>query len=158
MLLCLLTACGYSRAVNRSSLVHGRTLYPGLLVNRTVHPNVETDFRKALQDELALHGENIRSEKDADLIFSGELSADPVTITSYSEADKAMLHGIALTAVMQLTENKSGRVIWKHTVTQKQDYPATIDLGLQRNSRDAAISALCTRIARIVVQQMNQDF
>jgi hypothetical protein len=69
-----------------------------------------------------------------------------------------MMYSIVLTAAVQLSERQSGKVIWKTEETAKQEYPATADLGLQRNSRDAAIRALCSRMANNIVQRMAQAF
>jgi len=158
ILLALLSGCGYSLAGRSTPLLEGRSLYPAMFANRTYQPNIEAEFRKALLGELALRGENIRPESSAELILTGELESSSINTTAYSAADKAMMYSIVLTATVQLTERKSGRVIWKAAETAKQEYPATADLGLQRNSRDAAISVLCSRMAKIIVQRMDQAF
>ena len=158
ILLLMLSGCGYSRAGRSSPLLQGRSLHLTMFANRTYQPDIEAEFRKALLSELALRGENIRPEAGADLILAGELESASIATTAYSAADKAMMYSFTLTATLQITDRQSGRIIWKAAETAKQEYPATADLGLQRNSREAAISALCTRMAKMMVQKMDQAF
>jgi hypothetical protein len=155
---CLLTGCGYSRASKVSPLIQGRSLHLATFANRTYQPNIEAEFRKALLDEFALRGESIGPENGADLTLSGELESADLVTTAYSAADRAMIYSITLTATLQLLERQSGKVIWKSAETVRQEYPATADLGLQRNSREAAITVLCTRMAKIIAQKMSQAF
>lgn len=154
----LLTGCGYTLAGGTSPLIKGRSLHVDLFANRTYQPNIEAEFRKALLGELALRGENVRPENRADLILSGELVVSAITTSAFSAADKAMMYSFTLTVTMQLAERQSGRIIWKSAETLQQEYPAIVDLGLQRNSRDAAITLLCDRMAKIIVQKMDQAF
>ena len=158
ILLLVLSGCGYSRAGRSSSLLQGRSLHLAMFANRTYQPNIEAEFRKALLNELALRGENIKPETAAELIIAGELESASIAPTAYSAADKAMMYRFTLTATLQITDRQSGRIIWKSAETAKQEYPATADLGLQRNSREAAITALCARMAKIIVQKMDQAF
>ena len=158
VMLSLLAGCGYSLTGRSTPLLQGRSLHLAMFANRTYQPNIEAEFRKALLAELALRGENIRAEAVADFILTGELDSASVTTTAYSAADKAMMYSLTLTATMQITERQSGRVIWKSADTLKQEYPATADLGLQRNNREAAITALCARMAKNIVQKMDQAF
>jgi hypothetical protein len=159
ILLLMLNGCGYSRAGRSSPLLQGRSLSLAMFANKTYQPNIEAEFRRALLNELALRGENIKPETAADLIIAGELdSASKIVATAYSAADKAMMYSFELTATMQITDRQSGKIIWKSAETAKQEYPATADLGLQRNNREAAITALCARMAKILVQKMAQAF
>lgn len=157
-LIFFLTGCGYSLTGRTSPLIQGRSLYLPMFANRTYQPNIEALFRKSLLNELAMRGENIVPENEADLIFSGELGSGSVTTKAYSAADKAMIYSINLTVMIQLAERQSGRIIWKTSETLRQEYPASAELGLQRNNRDAAINSLCNRMATIVVQKMAQTF
>jgi hypothetical protein len=158
VLLTVVSGCGYSRAGRSPSLLQGRSLHLAMFANRTYQPNIEAEFRKALLNELALRGENIKPETAAELIIAGELESASIAATAYSAADKAMMYSFTLTATMQITDRQSGKIIWKSAETAKQEYPATTDLGLQRNSREAAITALCARMAKIIVQKMDQAF
>jgi Lipopolysaccharide-assembly len=158
VLLSLLGGCGYSRAGRSTVLIQGRSLHLAMFANRTYQPNIEAVFRKALLNELAMRGENISPENGAELIVAGELESAAIAATAFSSADKAMMYSLTLTATLQVTERQSGRVIWKAAETLKQEYPATADLGLQRNNREAAISALCARMAKNIAQKMDQAF
>jgi hypothetical protein len=158
ILLLMLSGCGYSRAGRSTPLLQGRSLHLAMFANRTYQPNIEAEFRKALMNELAVRGENIRPETGAELIIGGELESAPLATTAYSATDTAMMYSFTLTATLQVTERQSGKVVWKSVETAKQEYPATADLGLQRNNREAAIIALCNRMAKIIVQKMDQAF
>lgn len=158
LLLLLLAGCGYTRAGRTSPLIQGRSLHLAMFANRTYQPNIEAELRKQLLDELALRGENIGPENSAALVLSGELESAAISVTAFSAVDKAMMNSLTLTVSVQLTERQNGKVIWRSVEVLSQEYPAVADLGLQRNSREAAISALCARLARVIVQKMDQAF
>lgn len=154
-----LAGCGYSlTGKTTTSLIQGRSLYLAMFANRTYQPNLEAVFRKALLSELAMRGERISPASSADLILSGELDSGSIAITAYSAKDKAVINSISLTAELQLADRQNGRIIWKATETLKQEYPATADLALQRNNRDAALESLCSRLAKNIIQKMDQAF
>lgn len=158
VILLLHTGCGYSLSGRHSSLVSGRSMHIAMFANRTYQPNVEGELRKALLAEIASGPANIVPENTAELQLSGEIESLSIDSSAFSAQDKAMLYRLALSVQARLVEAKSGKVIWQGKETIIDDYPATADLALQRNSREAAIKAACREMAKRLSIAMNRAF
>lgn len=159
IVLLTLSGCGYSAVKRDAGPLDGRSLHVKMFANGGYLPNVEGQLRLALLDELSRSraGEQV-GEQAADLTLSGEIESLELENAAFSAADKAMLYRVALTVQAVLTERKSGRVLWKSRETVREVYPASADMALQRNSRDAAVAATCREMARYLVAQMNRAF
>jgi len=157
MVLGMISGCGYSLVGREIGLIGGRKIAVSMFANRTYQPGLEGKLRLALVNELAAGG-NKGEAPDADLVITGEIDSLLLETAAFSAADKAMLYRAVMTVHIQLAENKSGKVIWKSSETVRQEYPSSADLALQRNARDAALSSLCEKTARTVINRMNQTF
>jgi outer membrane lipopolysaccharide assembly protein LptE/RlpB len=156
-LLGLISGCGYYLAGGGSGLIKERKVAVGMFANRTYQSSLEGKLRLALVSELAGRG-SYAEEGSNDLAISGEIESLAIDAAAFSSADKAMLYKASMTVRMQLTEKESGKVLWKSSETLQQEYPAGTNLALQRNARDAALSAICEKMARVLVNRMNQAF
>lgn len=152
-----LHGCGYSRAVQSRVIPAGQTVDVRMFANRSYQPNIEAELRQGLVSELLLRGEQVHSEP-ADFIISGEIVSLKVDTTAFSAVDKAMFYTIVLVVHGELSDRRSGKVVWRGDETIRQGYPANEDLGLQRNAHAAAVSAACATAARLLVVKMNQSF
>jgi outer membrane lipopolysaccharide assembly protein LptE/RlpB len=153
----MISGCGYSLAGRESGLIKERTIAVSMFDNRTYQPGIEGKLRLALVNELAAGGNKVEAS-NPDLVITGEIESLSLETAAFSAADKAMLYRAVMTVRMQLAEKKSGKVIWKSSETLSQEYPSSADLALQRNARDAALSSLCEKMARTVINRMNQTF
>jgi len=153
----LLQGCGYSLAVRNTAIPSGQTVDVRMFKNRTFQPNIEAEFRQALVNELLSRGETIRGDS-ADFVISGEIVALSNQTTAFSAVDQAMFYTIVLQIQGELTERRSGKVVWKGTESVSQGYPVNADLALQRNAHSAAVSAACAKAARLLAVKMNQSF
>ena len=153
----LLQGCGYSLAARNTVIPSGQTVDVRMFANRTYEPGIEAEFRQALVSEFLSRGEKVVPEL-ADFIISGEIAALKIDTAAFSAVDEAMLYTIALEVHGELTDRRSGKVVWKGTETIRQVYPANDDLALQRNAHSAAVSAACAKAARLLVVKMNQSF
>lgn len=153
----LLNGCGYSLAVRNTVIPSGQTVDVRMFANRTYQPGIDAELRQALLSELLSRGEKVVPEL-ADFIMSGEIAALKVDATAFSEVDEAMMYTIVLEVHSELTDRRSGKVVWKGTETIRQGYSANDDLALQRNAHSAAVSAACAKAARLLVVKMNQSF
>lgn len=153
----MISGCGYSLAGRETGLIGERAIAVSMFANRTYQPGVEGKLRLALVSELAAGGNRL-VDSDADLVITGEIESLSLETAAFSAADKAVLYRAVMTVRIQLAEKKSGKIIWKSSETASQEYPASADLALQRNARDAALSSLCGKMARTVVNRMNQTF
>lgn len=153
----MIAGCGYTLAGRETGLISERKIAVSMFANRTYQPGIEGKLRLALVNELAAKGHLVESS-DTDIVITGEIEALSLETTAFSGEDKTIMYRAVMTVQMQLTEKKSGKVVWKTSETVRQEYPSSADLALQRNARDAALSSLCEKMARTVVNRMNQAF
>lgn len=152
----LLTGCGYSLAL-KSGLLEGRDVQVGMFANRTFQPDVEAKLRLAMVNELMARGEHPVTA-EASLTLTGEVEKLVVETIAFSAADKARLYRVTLAVNAQLFDKKSGKVLWKGGESLTQDYPAALDLALQKNARDAAVAEACKSISKALLARVNQSF
>jgi hypothetical protein len=122
----------------------------------------------SLIDEFAKHtGGLVVAEKDAELKLDGTILSYTTSAISYTASDTVKEYRASVTAECILTERKSGKVVWKGTVTQWQDYPVNSavpgppgsdPVALQQNSEDAAIREVSRKIAQQVYQNVSDGF
>jgi hypothetical protein len=153
----LLAGCGYSLTNRNSVIKRGQTIDVRMFANRTYQPNIEADLRLAFVNELVSRGEKV-SGNLSDLVVSGEIVSLGVDASAFSGIDQAMYYTVSVVVQAQLTDRRSGKIVWKGTEITRQGYPANTDLALQRNSHVAAVSAACATAARLIVVKMNQSF
>jgi outer membrane lipopolysaccharide assembly protein LptE/RlpB len=153
----MISGCGYYLFGSGASLIKERKVAVSMFANRTYQSSLEGKLRLALVSELAGRGSYAEAENN-DLVLTGEIESLAIDAAAFSSADKAMLYRASMTVQVQLAEKESGKVLWKSSETLQQEYPAGTDLALQRNARDAALSSLCEKMARVLVNRMNQAF
>lgn len=159
IVLLTLSGCGYSAVKRDASPFLGRSLHVKMFANSSYQANVEGQLRLALIDEISRSGGGEQvGEQAADLILSGDVESLDLENAAFSGSDKAMMYRVVLTVTAVLTERKSGRVLVKSRETVREVYPVNSDMALQRNSRDAAITASCREMARYLVAQMDRAF
>ena len=152
-----ISGCGYYLAGGGESLIRERKVAVGMFANRTYQSSLEGKLRLALVSELAGRGSYAEAGSN-DLVMTGEIESLSIDTAAFSSADKAMLYKVSMTVQVQLAENESGKVVWKSSETLQQDYPSAANLALQANARDAALTTLCDKMARTLVNRMNQAF
>jgi len=153
----LLAGCGYTLATRNSVIKRGQTLDVRMFANRTYQANIEAELRQAFVTALVSRGEKVSADLP-DLVISGEIHSLSVDASAFSGDDKAMFYRITFVVQAQLSDRRSGEVVWKGEETIRQEYPANTDLALQRNAHAAAVSAACIRAAELLVVKMNQSF
>jgi outer membrane lipopolysaccharide assembly protein LptE/RlpB len=152
-----LSGCGYYLAGGGPGLIKDRKIAVSMFANRTYQSSLEGKLRLALVNELAGRG-NYAETGGNDLVITGEIDSLAIDTAAFSSADKAVLYRVSMTVEMQLAEKGSGKVIWKSSETLRQEYPSAANLALQANARDAALSSLCEKMARTLVNRMSQAF
>jgi hypothetical protein len=152
----LLTGCGYSLAL-KNGLLDGHNVQIGMFANRSYQPDVEAKLRLAMVNELLARGEHPVTA-EANLMISGEVEKLVVQTVAYTAADKAGLYRVSMTVAAELFDKKSGKVLWKGGESLSQDFPATLDLALQKNARDAAVAEVCRSISKVLLARMTQSF
>jgi hypothetical protein len=154
-----MAGCGYSAVKKNSSPFPGRSLHVALFANNSYQPDVEGFLRRALVDELAVTlSRDQAAEKSAELLLGGDIESLVIDNAAFSAKDRARLYRISLTVQARVTDRKSGKLLWQTKEVVREEYPATTDMALQRNARDAAIAGACREMARLLVIQMNRSF
>ena len=166
----LLGGCGY-RHSGMSGLppaVAGKRITVAIFANRGYRANMGAILAGSLIDEFARRtGGLVVAEKNADLKLDGTILTYTTTAISYTAADTVKEYRATVTAECSLTERGSGKVVWKGTVTQWQDYPVNTAvtppqnsdaIALQQNSEDAAIREISRKIARQIYQNISDGF
>ena len=153
----LIAGCGYTLAGKSTVINRGQTVDVRLFKNRTYQPDIEAKLRQAFISELVSRGNNVAGDP-ADFVLSGEIVSMSNKSTAFSDVDQAMFYTIVLEVQGELTERRSGKIVWKGSEVIRQGYPSNSDLALQRNAHTAAVSAACETAARLLVIKMNQSF
>lgn len=154
----VIAGCGYSLAGRKNSPVSGRSMHVAMFANRTYQPNVDGELRKALLAEISAGQQDQVPEKVADLQLTGEIEFLSIDTSAFSAQDRAMLYRLSISVEARVVESGSGKVIWQGSETVTDLYPATADLAQQRNSRDAAIKAVCREMARRLHMSIDRAF
>jgi hypothetical protein len=152
----LLSGCGYS-SVRNADIQRGQTLDVRMFANRTYQPNIEAKLRLAFVNELVSRGGKVRGDF-SDLVVSGEIASLSTEAAAFSAVDQVRYYTVLVVVQAQLSDRKSGTIIWKGEETIRQGYPASSDLAFERNAHDAAVAAACVTAARLLVAKMNQSF
>ena len=153
----LLHGCGYSLYAKGTAIPPGRSVDVRLFANRTYQPNIEGELRRALVGELVSRG-YAAGDAQSDYLVSGEILSLSMDTAAFSSADRAMLYRVVIEVQMQLSERRSGKVVWKGTENVRGEYPANADLALQRNAREAAVASICAKAAQLLTARMNNVF
>jgi outer membrane lipopolysaccharide assembly protein LptE/RlpB len=166
----LLGGCGYHHT-GLSGLppaLAGKRIFVATFTNRGYRANMGAILTGSLIDEFARRtGGLVVAEKIAELKLDGTILSYTTTAISFTAVDTVKEYRASVTAECSLTERGSGKVVWKGTVTQWQDYPVNTAVpppqssdavALQQNSEDAAIREISRKIAQQVYQDVSDGF
>jgi outer membrane lipopolysaccharide assembly protein LptE/RlpB len=157
----LLGGCGYhlSGSAGIPPAVAGKRIAVAIFVNKGYRANMGSILTGSLIDEFARRtGGLVVAENNAELRLDGTILSYSTTAISFTAADTVKEYRAVVTAECSLTERNSGKVVWKGTVSQWQDYPVNTDVALQQNSEDAAIREISRKIAQQVYQDISDGF
>ena len=156
-----LGGCGYhlSGSAGLPPAVAGKRIAVATFTNKGYRANMGAILTGSLIDEFAKRtGGLVVAEKNAELKLDGTILSYSTTAISFTAVDTVKEYRAQVTAECSLTERGSGKVVWKGTVTQWQDYPVNADVALQQNSEDAAIREISRKIAQQVYQNVTDGF
>ena len=161
LMLFLQAGCGYrlpGSAGNR--LDAGQSLWVSFIANETVSPTAQTVLRRSLLEEAHLMRGLLPagSRSDANLLVSGSLRSYTLKAISYTAADQAREYRLTIEVELELHRQGEVAPFWKGTLQAVQDYPANVNLGLQRNSEEAALTAASHKIARKFLSGVEQSY
>ncbi len=167
-LVLLLNGCGYhlSATSGLPPAVVGKKIAVTIFSNRSYRANLGAIISGRLADEFGRRsGGMVVAEESADLILSGAVLNYTTSAVSSSLADKVIEYRAVMDVESTLTEKKTGRVIWKGTISWGQDYPAAqrdefgnTNIALQQNNEEAAIREIGRKVALQVYQKISEGF
>lgn len=157
----LLGGCGYHLPERGNTLPpEVRTVYVELFTNRTYEPYLENYVTEAIVDwfagkpELSLTEDRSR----ADAVLSGTVTTYTTKPISYDRNDVITEYRSAMTIAATLRQSPSDRVLWKGSVDWSEEYPTSLDKGVQEDNETAAIAVISERIARELFYRVMDNF
>jgi outer membrane lipopolysaccharide assembly protein LptE/RlpB len=159
--LALLAGCGYKFAGSAGNrLDSNHLLWVAFIANDTISPSAQTVLRRALLEEAhALRGiAPAGSAAAADLLVSGALRSYGATVVSYSALDRAREFRLIIEVELELRRKGESAPLWKGRLQATQDYPANVNLALQRNAEEAALAAASRKLAQKFLTSVEQSY
>jgi len=160
-LLFLLSGCGYHLTSSSSErLAVGQQIWVPFIVNESVSPTAQTVLRRALYEEChALRGLlPSKSEGSASLIMKGRLLSYANSAVSYSAIDRVQSFRLLLSVELELYRKGETTPLWKGVLNAAKDYPAGMDLALQRNAEESALDAASRIIAQKFISAAEHSY
>lgn len=150
-----LTACGYQfTGSGGSRLASGQTIWVSFIDS----PSAQIVIRRALLEEChALRGISAAgSSAEADLRVVGIIRGYSIREMSYNQLDEVKEYRLSIDVEFELTRRGETVPLWKGTLKSFQDYPANVNLALQRNAEQAALSAASHILAQKFLMAVEQ--
>jgi len=160
VLLCLF-ACGYHFPGNGSNLPpEVRTLCVELFTNRTVEPFLENRVTLNVVDWFARKGRMhlVEDRGRADVVLSGSVIDYRSDSISYDSNDMITEYRSRMTVAATLRQTTDDRVLWKGTLSWSEEYPASLDKGVQEDNEAAAIAVIAERLAQELYFRITENF
>jgi len=157
----VLGACGYSfSGTGTQRLDFGKSLWVSFIAIEIDSPSAQTVLRRALLEEChALRGlQASGSETEADLKVTGQLRGYTTRALSYSSSDQVRDYVLVVDVELSLVRKGDATPLWKGTLQGKQNFPANLDLAVQRSSENAALEAASRMIAQKFVTAVEQSY
>lgn len=156
----VVAGCGYHvmRPARGGAELEGKTLQVSIFANRSFRPNIEATLTDILVDELVKREEVRLVENGGDLVLSGAVLSYGTSAVSYTAKDEVKEYRATVKVEVTLRRTTTGQVVWKGSLASSQDFPANDDLVFQQNSEEAAIRAICRKLAREVYIHLTEDF
>lgn len=149
--------CGYRLATYPD--LSGKAVAVPIFVNRTLRPNIETCLTSSVIQQFAgSGGAKIVPPAEAELLLAGEVLSYSDSASAFSAADQVVMYKSTMAAEATLRQVKSGKVIWKGTVSAVQDYQIGKTIPLQVNVQEAARSELCRKLAESILRESGDHF
>lgn len=159
--LLLIAGCGYHFPGRDGGTLagYGESITIPIFANKTQKANLEILLANELLDEFhRKRGVKVLDDGGGDLHLGGTITSYGTSAVSYSASDTVKEYRATMAVEALLKSNRDGKVIWKGTVFRSQDFPANIDIALQRNSEDAAIRDILGKVAQELYLKISEDF
>ena len=160
-LLTMVAGCGY-HLTNTQSQRFGadRTIWVPFFSNESISPTAQTVLRRAFYEELhAVRGlRPSDGEASADLAMKARIVSYATKAVSYSAIDQAREFSLTLTVELEIAKKGETAPIWKGQLQGVKQYPANIDLALQRNAEEQALDAVARIVAHKFISALEENY
>ncbi|MDH3998091.1 MAG: LPS assembly lipoprotein LptE [Desulfuromonadales bacterium] len=151
-LLCLLiVGCGYHTPDSASEWAGGeaRLLYVELFENKTAQPYLEGYVTDAVTFELAKSRllEITEQPQRAEVKLVGDVTDFSSRALAHGVDDRIVEYRAQMTIVARLVAVSDNQVLWQHSLTRNEDYPATEDKNLQLEAEALVAKRVARRLA-----------
>jgi outer membrane lipopolysaccharide assembly protein LptE/RlpB len=128
--------------------------------NATLEPLLENVVSEALVNRL-IRGRALRvvdRPEAADAVLSGVVSAYSAVPVAYDQEDEIARWRSTMTVGAELRRAGGGEVLWRGSVTWREEYAASRDKALQEDFEAIAIATMSQRIAEELYFQLADNF
>jgi len=153
--------CGYHLTSSSSQHFGGsQRIWVPFFTNESISPTAQTVLRRAFYEELhALRGLNpASSEESADLVMKTRIVSYSSRVVSYSAIDQAREYSLSVGVELEITKKGDTSPLWKGQLSGEKQYPAGIDLALQRNAEEQALDAAGRIIAHKFISALEESY
>ncbi|MBI5483761.1 MAG: hypothetical protein HY888_04775 [Deltaproteobacteria bacterium] len=157
----VLAGCGYHLTNSPAHrLTAGQQIWVPFIGNESISPTAQTVLRRGLYAEShALRGLTPSgNESAADLIVKGRLLSYTNTVTSYSAIDQVRSYRLAISVELEIYRKGEVTPYWKGVLNAAKEYPANIDLALQRSAEESALDAASRVISQKFISAIEQSY
>lgn len=156
--LTLLAGCGYQLS-GRGRLPGGAdTIGIRMLANRTALSGLEATVTNALVDEFTRRRENFVVAPDrAEAVLSGTIVSLSTTTVARSSTLTAVERRMYITVALVL-KNRSGAVLWSHSITANQIYSVDASLTETDSNLRMAAAKVSQRLAEYAYERLTNRF
>jgi len=161
LLLCTASGCGYHLTNSQSGRFGAaRSIWVPFFSNESISPTAQTVLRRAFYDELhAMRGLiPAASAESADLVMKARLVSYSGKVVSFTALDRARECSLSLTVELEIVKKGQTPPLWKGQIQGLQQYPASTDLALQRNSEEQALDAAARKIAQKFISALEESY
>ena len=161
LLLNAVAGCGY-HLTNSSPgrLAMSQKIWVPFFSNESISPTAQTVLRRAFYDEFhALRGLSpASSEEGADLAMKARIISYSSKAVSYSAIDQAREFSLSVNVELEIYKKGQVLPLWKGQVQGSKQYPANINLALQRNAEEQALDAAARTIAHKFISALEESY
>jgi len=161
LVILLLSGCGY-RLQGRVDTLPGdvRYLYVELFSNKTYEPFLENSVTNEVVERFARHRqlEIVEEPVRAEAILGGRIVKYKNSALSYDRNDKTAEYRSRMTVRAELRRADNGEVLWKGTVSWREDYSTSRDKTVQEDREQAAIQVVSERVADEIFSRVIDNF
>jgi outer membrane lipopolysaccharide assembly protein LptE/RlpB len=161
MITLTLTGCGYhltnSQANRKQSF---QNIWIPYFSNESISPTAQTVLRRAFYDEIhALRGlDPAGSQETADLFMKAKIISYSSTAASYNPHDQAREYKLSLNVELEAYKKGQPQPLWKGQIQGSKQYPAHVNLALQRNAEEQALDAAARILAQRFISAIEESY